>query len=94
MKTIYKISERVQVGIYDSYNTADIYSDKIVVVMPCVKWVGNTGGYDEDKRSIRNAKLVQKITKELDDGCENTAWSMIKHEIQEQQIAEYRPSDE
>lgn len=75
------ITKDVQVGIYDSEYVARIYNDKIIVVSPYVKWVGNTGGYAESKQSIRDQATVDKIIKELDDDCEDSAWELIGQAI-------------
>ena len=69
MKPLYTIAKDCTVGIYDAQYVARFYTDKIIVVSPCVKWAGNTGGYAETKNSIRDAAAIAKITKEgLDHG--------------------------
>lgn len=77
MKPLNTLIKDVKVGIYDAEYTARIYKDKVIVVSPYVKWVGNTGGYAEQKESIRCQKTVDKIIKELNDVCEDTAWEII-----------------
>lgn len=77
MKATRVIYKDVKVGIFDSEYIARIYKDKIIVTFPYVKWVGNTGGYAEYKQSIRDQKTFDRIVKELNDGCETTAWKII-----------------
>lgn len=86
-KPIYTISKDVQVGIYDSEYVARIYNDKVIVTIPYVKWVGNTGGYAESKQSIRDQKVVDKIINELSDDCEDTAWGIIGDYLQDTYLA-------
>jgi len=87
MKQMHTITKDVQVGIYDSEYVARIYKDKVIVTIPYVKWVGNTGGYAESKESIRDQKTVDSITKELDDDCEDTAWEIIGNYLQDTYLA-------
>lgn len=71
------ITKDVQVGIYDSAYVARVYKDKIILITPYVRWIGNTGGYAESKESIRNQKVVDAVIKELNDDCEDSAWGII-----------------
>lgn len=87
MKPMHTITKDVQVGIYDSEYVARIYKDKVIVITPYVKWVGNTGGYAESKESIRDQKTVDRIIKELDDDCEDTAWEVIGNYLQDTYLA-------
>lgn len=72
-----KISREVKVGIYDSEYVARVYTDKITLVAPYVRWMGNTGGYAERKLSIRDQTVVIAVRKELDDACVDSAWDLI-----------------
>ena len=83
MKPIHKITKDVQVGIYNSGYIARIYKDKIIVVSPYVKWVGNTGVYAEAKKSIRDQKIVDKIIAAINDECEDTVWAVIGNYLQD-----------
>ena len=67
----------VKVGIYDSEYCANIYSDKIILTIPCISWVGNTGGYSEQKVRIDNANVVRDVLLALADDCHTTAWGII-----------------
>lgn len=87
MKPMHTITKDVQVGIYDSEYVARIYKDKVIVTIPYVKWVGNTGGYAESKESIRAQKTVDRIIKELADGCEDTAFEIIGNYLQDTYLA-------
>lgn len=88
-KPEYTISKDVQVGIYDSAYVARIYKDKIIVISPYVKWVGNTGGYAESKQSIRDQEIIDLIIKELDDDCEEPAWGIIGRAIGDDWLMAY-----
>ncbi len=76
-RPIHTLRYGCKVGIYDSAYVARIYSDKIIVVSPYVKWVGNTGGYAESKQSIRDQRIVDRVIQELADDCETSAWNII-----------------
>ena len=78
MKPLYTITADVSVGIYDNcVQVARIYADKIVCVLPYVKWTGNTGGYAEKREVIRVKSIVDKVIDAMGDGCEDSAWSEI-----------------
>lgn len=81
MKPMHTITKDVSVGIYNSEYTARIYKDKIIVVSPYVKWVGNTGGYAESKQSIRDQEIIDEILTEMADDCKNAAWGLIGEAI-------------
>ena len=87
MKPIHTITKNVNVGIYDAEYVARIYKDKVIVVSPYIKWVGNTEGYSESKKSIRDQKTVDRIIKELNNGCEDTAWGIIGNQLQDTFLA-------
>jgi len=75
---IHTITKDVQVGIYDNCEyIARIYKDKIILVTPYVKWVGNSGGYAEKKDAIRDQKVIDAVLLDLKDDCEDSAWSKI-----------------
>ena len=78
MKPLSTITKNVSVGIWDNEEyVARIYKDKIIVVSPYVRWINNSGNLDYRKESIRDQKTVDRIIKELDDDCEDTAWEII-----------------
>mgnify|MGYP003431720302 FL=1 len=83
----YTITKDVQVGIYDSEYVARIYKDKIIVVSPYVKWVGNTGGYAESKQSIRDKKIIDRVIQDLHDDCEESSWELIGCAISDEWLA-------
>jgi len=77
-KPLNTITKDVSVGIYDNCEyVARIYTDKIIVVTPYVKWVGNTGGYAERKEAIRDPKTIAAVLVDLADDCEASAWEKI-----------------
>jgi len=73
----YLITKDVKVGIYDSEYAARVYKDKIVVTIPYVKWVGNTGGYAESKAAIRDMAVIDAVAADLADDCNGSAWRKI-----------------
>jgi hypothetical protein len=46
----------VEVGIWDTEYTARLYTNHIVVRVPCVKWQGNTGTLSFKKHNIARVK--------------------------------------
>jgi hypothetical protein len=79
MKPLHTLTADVSVGIYDNCErVARVYADKIICVWPTVKWVGNTGGYYEEKRAIRTLSVVSRVITALNDGCEDDAWGIIE----------------
>ena len=82
MKPIYTIKKDISVGIWNNKEMiARIYSDKIIVESPYVKWVNNSGSLGVSKNSIRNQKIIDRILIEMKDDCEYEAWELIKREI-------------
>jgi hypothetical protein len=88
MKPLYTLSKDVQVGIWDNCEmTARIYPDKIIVIEPYVRWIGNSGNLAEAKKSIRNPQTVAEIIANMADDCddcddcEDTAWELIDRAI-------------
>jgi hypothetical protein len=88
MKTTYTITKDTKVGIYDNCEyVARVYADKIIVISPYVKWVGNTGGYAEAKEAIRDQKIVAAVLKDLSDDCEDSAWTKIGRALNDDYLA-------
>jgi hypothetical protein len=82
MKPNYTIEKEVKVGIWENRNmVARIYDDKVIVIEPYVRWMGNSGVLAEAKKSIRNPKTVARINQEMTDDCEDTAWEIIEQDI-------------
>ena len=82
MTPAHTITKDVQVGIYENCEyVARIYKDKIIVVSPYVKWVGNTGGYAEAKEAIRDQKVVDAVLADMADDCEDSAWAKIERAL-------------
>jgi aspartate ammonia-lyase len=88
-KPLNTITKDVIVGIYDNCEyVARIYADKIIVVTPYIKWVGNTGGYAESKQTIRDSKTIAAVLADLADDCEDTAWSKIGNYLQDDWLSQ------
>lgn len=78
----------VSVGIYDNCNyVARVYADKIIVVSPYIKWVGNSGGYAECKNAIRDHAVIASVLADLADDCEDSAWSKIGRSIDDEYLS-------
>jgi hypothetical protein len=83
-----RITKDAVVGIYDNCEyVARIYADKIVVVTPYVKWVGNTGGYAERKDTIRDTKTISDVLADLVDNREDSAWARIGNYLGDEWLA-------
>ena len=76
-----------KVGIYEAEYVSRIYADKIVVTIPYVKWVNNSGSYAERKVSIRDQAVVDAVRQELTDDAETSAWRIIGREIEDDYLA-------
>lgn len=78
----------VSVGIYDNCEyTARVYADKIIVVSPYVKWVGNSGGYAERKEAIRVPTVIAAVLADLADDCEDSAWAKIGRSLGDEYLS-------
>ena len=78
------ITKDVTVGIYDNCEyVTRIYADKIIVVTPYVKWIGNTGSYAERKDAIRDQCTIDAVLADLADDCEESAWGKIGNYLQD-----------
>lgn len=87
-KPKFTMTKDVQVGIYENCAIiARVYADKIIVTLPYVKWIGNTGGYMERKESIRDEKTIKSVMTELEDDCEETAWGIIGRAIDDEHLS-------
>ena len=77
-KPLFIMRKDVSVGIYNNCKyIARVYGDKIIIRSPYIKWVGNTGGYAEAKNVIREPNIIGRITRDLSDNCEESAWGKI-----------------
>lgn len=77
-KLLHQITQDRKVGIYENAEkVARVYDDKIILTLPYVKWIGNTGGYAEKKISIRDMELIAKVHAELADECVDSAWDIL-----------------
>lgn len=76
-KPDYTLEKDCKVGIYNAEYIARVYSDKIIVTTPYVKWVDNSGSYAEKKESIRDQSLIDEVRREIEDDAETTAWQII-----------------
>ena len=86
-RPITTIRDDCKVGIYDrAQYVARIYADKIIVAIPYIKWMGNTGGYAERKESIRDQSIVDEVRQEIADDAETTAWYLIGKEIGDEHL--------
>lgn len=84
----FTISRDVSVGIFDNCEyVARIYADKIIVVSPYVKWVGNSGGYAERKEAIRTPAVITAVLADMDDDCETSAWAKIGRALGDDYLA-------
>lgn len=81
------MTQKVKVGIYDSEYVARVYAEKITLVLPRVRWIGNTGGYAEIKKSIRDVRVVNAVLAELADDCIDSAWAIIGRAIDDQYLS-------
>lgn len=89
-KPLFTICKDVSVGIYNNCEyIARAYKDKIIVVSPYVKWVGNTGGYAEAKNAIRDPKIIEAVLQDITDDCEDSAWEKIGAALGDNYLAQY-----
>ncbi len=76
------LTKNVQVGIFENCEyVARIYADKIVVITPHVKWVGNTGGYAERKDTIRDANTIARVCAAISADNFEAAWAIIGYRL-------------
>ena len=75
-KLIASWSDDIKVGIYDSKWSVRVYEDRALLVMPTVKWVGQTGGYHEIKSRITGRDLSKLL-------------AIAKSEIEDDAVGEY-----
>lgn len=79
----YMLRRSVKVGIYDGEYVIRVYADLITVVIPYVRWVGNTGGYAESRESIRDEATIRAVLQEMRDDCEDSALGIIGRQLQD-----------
>ena len=81
------ITKNAQVGIYENCAyVARIYADKIVVITPHVKWVGNTGGYAERKDTIRDANTIARVCAAIYADNFEAAWAIIGYRLDDKYL--------
>lgn len=72
-----ELRKGVKVGIYDNCEyIARIYKGKIVVTVPYVKWIGNSGSYAERKERISDIQTVREV-QACGYGQTERAWGII-----------------
>ena len=82
-----QITKAVQVGIYENSSyVATVYVNKIILTIPYVKWVGNSGNYAERKVALRDHELITKVIADLADGAEDSAWKKIGRAVQDDRL--------
>ena len=78
----------VAVELYDRCRyVARIYTDRIIVTTPYVKWVGNTGVYAEKKEAIRDRETIAAVLADLSDDAEKSAWRRIAVSLHDHWLA-------
>ena len=84
----YTIEQDVSVGIWNNEQyVARIYSDKIIVEMPYVRWLNNSGSLAIAKNAIRRDACIKAIIQAMDDDCEDEAWQLIGAELDNPYLA-------
>ena len=82
------LTKDVKVGIYENCEyVARVYADKIILVSPYVKWVGNSGGYAESKIAIRDQAIIAKVLADIADDAEDSAWAKIGCAVSDDYLA-------
>ena len=78
MNPLHTITQEVSVGIWNSEEyIARIYTDKVIIESPSVRWVNNSGSLHISKTAIRDLKIVASINQAMVDDCEGDAWELI-----------------
>lgn len=73
--------------IFNQEYIARIYSDKIIISCPTIRWIGNSGSYHEARKSIRDQKIIDSVRAEMADDCEDSAWAAIGRALQDPYLA-------
>jgi len=82
-----QITKDVKVGIWEnSAYIANVYADKIILTIPYVKWIGNSGNYAERKLALRDIAIIAKVLADLADGAEDSAWEKIGRAAQDDRL--------
>jgi len=83
-----QITKAVKVGIYENSSyVATVYANKIILTIPYVRWIGNSGNYAERKVALRDHELIAKVIADLADGAEDSAWAKIGRAVQDDHIS-------
>ena len=83
------ITKNVKVGIYDNCAcVARIYSDKIILVAPYVRWIDNTGVLWDSKVAIRDHAVVNRVLLDIADDATDAAWAKIGRAVGDYYLAD------
>lgn len=88
MKPTNKIEKEITCGIYETSYVARIYKNFIIIVIPYIKWTGQTGNLAYMRCRIDDQKTMSKINEALINCDEDAAWSIIGQEIQDSYLAQ------
>ncbi len=82
------LTKDCKVGIYDNCEyVACIYANHIVITSPYVRWIGNTGSYDERTNRITDPRVLASVHNALADEAEDSAWGAIGRALEDQYLA-------
>lgn len=77
-RAVYNMTKRTRIDGQPVKYTARIYRDKVVVIVPHVKWVAKI---IERRETIRDPELVTAIIKETACGDNQEAWRLIAGKV-------------
>lgn len=82
-----QITKDVKVGIWEnSAYVANVYANKIILTIPYVRWIGNSGNYAKRVVALRDHDLITKVIADLADGAEDSAWAKIGRAAQDDRL--------
>ncbi len=82
------ITKDCKVGIYDNCEyVARIYTDRIVVTSPFVRWIDNTGSYWDRKDRITDPSVLAIVRDALAEDTEDIAWGAIGRALDDVYLA-------
>jgi hypothetical protein len=76
-KPLHTLSFDCKVGIWETAYVARIYTDKIIIESPGIKWVNNSGSLTTSKNAIRDKSIIDQVLADIADDCESSAWEKI-----------------